>query len=67
MLFLCTALNAVIFVQKANKSLALTCHCVTMLMYNGGISSYSNDPKFLDGLVWANSADPEQTAPRGAV
>ena len=25
---------------------------------------YSNDPKFLDRQVWANSADPDQTAPR---
>ena len=28
---------------------------------------YSKDPKFSDKLVWANSADPDQTAPRGAV
>ena len=26
-----------------------------------------NDPKFSDRAVWANSADPDQTAPRGAV
>ena len=26
-----------------------------------------NDPKFLDRYAWANSADPDQTAPRGAV
>ena len=26
-----------------------------------------NDPKFSDREVWANSADPDQTAPRGAV
>ena len=26
-----------------------------------------NDPKFSDRLVGANSADPDQTAPRGAV
>ena len=26
-----------------------------------------NDPKFSDRLVWANSADPDQTAPKGAV
>ena len=25
---------------------------------------YRNDPTFLDRLVWANSADPDQTAPR---
>ena len=28
---------------------------------------YSNFPKFSDRQVWANSADPDQTAPRGAV
>ena len=26
-----------------------------------------NDPKFSDKHVWANSADPDQTAPSGAV
>ena len=25
---------------------------------------YCNDPKFLDKQVWANSADPNQTAPQ---
>ena len=25
------------------------------------------DPKFSDRYAWANSADPDQTAPRGAV
>ena len=30
-------------------------------------STYRNDPKFLDRYAWANSADPDQTAPRGAV
>ena len=28
---------------------------------------YGNDPKFSDRYAWANSADPDQTAPRGAV
>ena len=28
---------------------------------------YRNDPKFSDRCAWANSADPDQTAPRGAV
>ena len=28
---------------------------------------YRNDPKFSDRSAWANSADPDQTAPRGAV
>ena len=33
------------------------------------MAKYCNDPKFSDRLVWANtcSADPDQTAPRGAV
>ena len=26
-----------------------------------------NDPKFSDRYAWANSANPDQTAPRGAV
>ena len=30
-------------------------------------SSYCNDPKFSDRYVLANSADPDQTAPRGAI
>ena len=25
---------------------------------------YRNDPKFSDRYAWANSADPDQTAPR---
>ena len=28
---------------------------------------YSNDPKFSDTQALANSVDPDQTAPRGAV
>ena len=28
---------------------------------------YGKDPKFSDRQVWANSVDPDQTAPRGAV
>ena len=28
---------------------------------------YRNDPTFWDIKVWANSADTDQTAPRGAV
>ena len=27
---------------------------------------YRNDPKFSDRYAWANSADPDQTAPRGS-
>ena len=31
------------------------------------VSRYDKDPKFSDKQVWANSADPDETAPRGAV
>ena len=30
-------------------------------------NDYRNYPKFSDRYAWANSADPDQTAPRGAV
>ena len=30
-------------------------------------SKYRNVPKFSDRQVWANSADPDQTSPKGAV
>ena len=33
---------------------------LTDWMNNG---SYRNDPKFSDSQVWANNADPDQTAP----
>ena len=36
------------------------------LLFSGQNYSYRNDPKFLDRYAWANSADPDQTAPRGA-
>ena len=29
--------------------------------------TYRNDPQFSGRQIWANSADPDQTAPRGAV
>ena len=31
------------------------------------IINYRNDPKFSDRYAWANSADPDQIAPRVAV
>ena len=31
------------------------------------IMGYRNNPKFSDRYAWANSADPDQTAPLGAV
>ena len=35
-------------------------HCLLFTL------NYRNDPKFTDKQVWANSADPDQTAPRGS-
>ena len=37
------------------------------LIWEPGENKYPIDPKFSDGQVVANSADPDQTAPRGAV
>ena len=34
---------------------------------SGELKQYRNDPKFSDRYAWANSADPGQTAPTGAV
>ena len=34
---------------------------------DNSIKSYRNDPTFSDRYAWANSADPDQTAPLGAV
>ena len=31
------------------------------------VAEYRNDPKLSDRYAWANSADPDQTAPKGAV
>ena len=38
-----------------------------VLLLNTRYCKYRNDPKFSDRYAWANSADPDQTAPRGAV
>ena len=44
----------------------LSLHCLLALICTK-TSEYRNDPKFSDRSAWANSADPDQTAPRGAV
>ena len=36
-----------------------------MVLKKYHITCYHNDPKFLERQVWANSADPDQTAPQG--
>ena len=38
-----------------------------LFVTTGHKNAYRNDPKFLDRYAWANSADPDQTAPGGAV
>ena len=43
-------------------------HCPCSKLFLCFITNkYRNVPKFSDRQVWANSADPDQTAPRGAV
>ena len=36
-------------------------------MRNVKSKCYRNDPKFSDRYAWANSADPDQTAPRSSL
>ena len=48
-----------VFVREASGKKSLKLHMC--------LNDYRNDPKFLDRYAWANSADPDQTAPRGAV
>ena len=40
---------------------------VSFLKLLKSVLKYCNDPKFSDRYAWANSADPDQTAPGGAV
>ena len=48
--------------------LMVSCMVLLIISYNSTvIHNYRNVPKFSDRQVWANSADPDQTAPRGAV
>ena len=47
--------------------LYMVCIAKKRHMYYDEHKSYRDDPKFSDRLVWANSAYPDQTAPRGAV
>ena len=49
------------------NSLLFLTTCVVKWFNGVPQNVYRNDPKFLDRQVWANSADPDQTAPRGAV
>ena len=53
--------------EISNKSHLLPAESHNTIVHYLTPRNYRNDPKFSDGLVWANSADPDQTAPRGAV
>ena len=41
--------------------------CLVLRTMEKNVPKYRNVPKFSDRQVWTNSADPDQTAPRGAV
>ena len=41
--------------------------CIAVSLLPIVFQDYRNDPKFSDRYVWANSADQDQTASRGAV
>ena len=43
------------------------CIRIGITIKNCHLGSYRNGPKFSERYAWANSADPDQTAPRGAV
>ena len=64
------ALNCMLSHVKHSKhdlcltKLCVPCQALKAVRY---VRNYHNDPKFSDKLVWANSADPDQTAPSGAV
>ena len=52
---------------KTHSSLGVYPNCSKTLHIISMKNAYRNDPKFLDRQFSANSADPDQTAPRGAV
>ena len=49
--------------QSLSRCQTLLCCAHSNLFQN----VYSNDPKFSNRYAWANSVDPDQIAPRGAV
>ena len=59
MCFIFVAQINIIFMGPLYEAVIL-CDCMIKWLYR-------NDPKFSDRYAWANSADPDQTAPRGAV
>ena len=53
--------------QKTGENIYITHFQMNFAYINYSVFKYRNDPKFSDRYVWANSADPDQTVPRGAV
>ena len=65
----CTTCKSVYNILKNQHQLVIKVLLPNCKFYIGGKLSgvYRNDPKFSDRYAWANSADPDQIAPRGAV
>ena len=53
----------VVFLQKFQRYLFLFFFFFFIILILKAICNYRYFPKFSDGQVWANSADPDQTAP----
>ena len=53
--------------KRKSKLVAKQLHTALQEFIQEHLLTYRNDPKFSDRYAWANSADPAQTAPRGAV
>ena len=53
--------------DRPDMTSAVYCGCKKKKKNQRQTKNYGNDPKFSDRQVWANSAYPDQTAPRGAV
>ena len=64
---ICRTIGPLVFlfvVNLADTDLNTLTH---VFIYKSGRSGYGNNHKFSDRQVWANSADPDKTAPRGAI
>ena len=57
----------IMFVEIGQEIISTVILPYTDAVIGESMCTYRIDPKFLDRYAWANSADPDQTAPRGAV
>ena len=63
-----TKSTGVMFLMEELKTSPVLLNAAPLLIcLENLVIQYCNVPKFSDRQVWANSADPDQTAPRGAV